>query len=74
MAAKRPARASPELREAPLSPRYRRKYTTSRDTALIGNRLCRPRRNGFGNCRLQTQRSMVLMQTPKAFASSSLVI
>ena len=31
MAAQRPARASPELRVAPLGPRYRRNYTTSRD-------------------------------------------
>jgi len=28
MAAQQPARASPELRVAPLSPRYRRNYTT----------------------------------------------
>lgn len=28
MAAQHPARASPELRTAPLSPRYRRNYTT----------------------------------------------
>ena len=28
MAARQPARASPELRKAPLSPRYPRNYTT----------------------------------------------
>jgi len=32
MAAQQPARASPELRKAPLSPRYLRNYTTSGDT------------------------------------------
>ncbi len=32
MAAQQPARASPELRKAPLSPRYRRNYTTLRGT------------------------------------------
>jgi len=32
MTARQPARASPELRKAPLSPRYRRNYTTSRGT------------------------------------------
>ena len=31
MAAPQPARASPERRVAPLSPRYRRNYTTHRD-------------------------------------------
>ena len=35
MAARQPARASPELRKAPLSPRYRRNYTTSRGTTLL---------------------------------------
>jgi len=34
MAAQATARASPELREAPLSPRYSRNYTTSRGTTL----------------------------------------
>ena len=34
MAAQQPARASPELRKAPLSPRYLRNYTTSGDTTL----------------------------------------
>ncbi len=33
MAAQKPARASPELRTAPLSPRYLGIYTTPRDTA-----------------------------------------
>lgn len=32
MAAQQLARASPELRKAPLSPRYRRNYTTPRGT------------------------------------------
>ncbi len=35
MAAQKPARASPELRTAPLSPRYLGIYTTLRDTARI---------------------------------------
>ena len=35
MAAQQAARASPELRVAPLSPRYRRNYTTPRDTTQI---------------------------------------
>lgn len=35
MAAQQPARASPELRVAPLSPRYRRNYTTPRGTTTI---------------------------------------
>ena len=34
MAAQQPTRASPELRVAPLSPRYRRNYTTPRGTTL----------------------------------------
>ena len=36
MAAQATARASPELREAPLSPRYRWNYTTSRGTTVSG--------------------------------------
>ncbi|SEK87203.1 recombinase family protein [Jannaschia helgolandensis] len=36
MAARQPAWASPELRVAPLSPRYRRNYTTTRGTTQIG--------------------------------------
>ena len=32
MAAQQPARASPELRKAPLSPRYLQNYTTPRGT------------------------------------------
>lgn len=45
MAAQATARASPELREAPLSPRYRWNYTTSRGTTstetykVVGTRL-----------------------------------
>ena len=35
MAAQQPARASPELRKAPLSPRYRRNYTTPKAKTLI---------------------------------------
>jgi hypothetical protein len=35
MAAQATARASPELREAPLSPRYRSNYTTSRGTTQV---------------------------------------
>ncbi len=35
MAAQKPARASPELRTAPLSPRYLGIYTTPRGTAVI---------------------------------------
>ncbi|MFT6271830.1 MAG: hypothetical protein ACI9KS_000341 [Sulfitobacter sp.] len=35
MAAQQPARASPELRKAPLSPRYLRNYTTSGDTTIF---------------------------------------
>ena len=42
MAAQQPARASPELRVAPLSPRYRRNYTTPGGTTL-GN--CMPMQN-----------------------------
>jgi len=34
MAAQQPARASPELRMAPLSPRYRRNYTMPRSTTV----------------------------------------
>ena len=34
MAAQQPARASPELRVAPLSPRYRRNYTTPGGTTV----------------------------------------
>ncbi len=34
MAAQKPARASPELRMAPLSPRYLGIYTTPRGTAV----------------------------------------
>ena len=36
MAAQQPARASPELRVAPLSPRYRRNYTTPGGTTGRG--------------------------------------
>ena len=32
MTTRKPARASPEPRKAPLSPRYRRNYTTPRGT------------------------------------------
>ena len=39
MAAQQPARASPELRKAPLSPRYLRNYTTSGDTTNKTNKL-----------------------------------
>lgn len=35
MAAQQPARASPELRVAPLSPRYRRNYTTPGGTTPV---------------------------------------
>ena len=35
MAARQPARASPELRKAPLSPRYLQNYTTPRGTTLL---------------------------------------
>jgi hypothetical protein len=35
MAAQKPARASPELRTAPLSPRYLGIYTTPRGTAVL---------------------------------------
>ena len=35
MAAQQPARASPELRVAPLSPRYRRNYTTPGGTTQL---------------------------------------
>ena len=34
MAARQPARASPELRKAPLSPRYPRNYTTPWGTTV----------------------------------------
>ena len=36
MAAQQPARASPERRVAPLSPRYRRNYTTHRGATKNG--------------------------------------
>ena len=39
MAAQQPARASPELRKAPLSPRYRRNYTTSGGTTPLQSKL-----------------------------------
>ena len=35
MAAQQPARASPERRVAPLSPRYRRNYTTHRGATRV---------------------------------------
>ena len=35
MAARQPARASPELRKAPLSPRYPRNYTTPWGTTVF---------------------------------------
>ena len=35
MAARQPARASPELRKAPLSPRYPRNYTTPQGTTYF---------------------------------------
>jgi len=35
MAAQQPARASPELRVAPLSPHYRRNYTTPKGHYLL---------------------------------------
>ena len=38
MAAQQPARASPELRVAPLSPRYRRNYTTCWGTIFTPGR------------------------------------
>jgi hypothetical protein len=58
MAAQQPARASPELRKAPLSPRYLRNYTTSGDTTE-------------GQC-LRVARLMSLtMFLARAFACSS---
>lgn len=39
MAAQKPARASPELRMAPLSPRYLGIYTTPRGTAVQNSSL-----------------------------------
>jgi hypothetical protein len=45
MAAQATARASPELREAPLSPRYRWNYTTPRGTIVFaGARIIRTNR------------------------------
>lgn len=37
MAARKPARASPKLRKAPLSPRYRRNYTTPGGTTAVSS-------------------------------------
>jgi len=44
MTTQKAARASPELRKAPLSPRYRRNYTTPRGTTPK-KPLTEPRRN-----------------------------
>ena len=45
MAARQPARASPELRKAPLSPRYPRNYTTPWGTTSLGDIPYRSRNN-----------------------------
>ena len=48
MAAQHPARASPELRAAPLSPRCRRNYTTPRGTTV--RRIFKLEIQAFNGC------------------------
>ena len=47
MAARQPARASPELRKAPLSPRYPRNYTTPWGTTDLKAKAPQPKHSGF---------------------------
>jgi len=54
LAAQQPARASPELRVAPLSPRYRRNYTTPRGTT-VSHRPTRKREKIFGRFKSHRQ-------------------
>ena len=71
MAAQQPARASPELRKAQLSPRYRRNYTTPRGTTVCSHFEVRKLRKSTGIVWRNTFLSRLTVGDFKLFRSHS---